>query len=182
MVWILVIVIFFTFSAAKQDLYIFPIVPAVAALAGLFIARRDDGSSPCRARSASRQAVIGLLLAVAGAGTFYIFETVKGLRAARRRIRWRSRGGWRNRGARVRASIARAPRSWSFVSLVTLNWAFIDLGSAKFRTLQTGSSVDRGNSEPPLRGRRRRTTTSRSRAWCITSDGTSRSCSIARRF
>ncbi len=39
--WILVIVIFFTFSAAKQDLYIFPIVPAVAALAGLFIARRD---------------------------------------------------------------------------------------------------------------------------------------------
>src|SRR4029079_4029484 len=39
--WILVIVIFFTFSAAKQDLYIFPIVPAVAALAGIFIARRN---------------------------------------------------------------------------------------------------------------------------------------------
>jgi len=37
--WIAVIVVFFSLSAAKQDLYIFPVVPAVAALAGVVIAR-----------------------------------------------------------------------------------------------------------------------------------------------
>ena len=43
--WVLGIVAFFSFSAAKQDLYIFPIVPVVAALGGLLIARsRRDGT------------------------------------------------------------------------------------------------------------------------------------------
>src|SRR5262249_28814996 len=37
--WIVGIIAFFTFSAAKQDLYIFPIVPAVAAAVGIFISR-----------------------------------------------------------------------------------------------------------------------------------------------
>jgi len=75
--WILVIVIFFTFSAAKQDLYIFPIVPAVAALGGLLIARRDGLEvSAWQKTLRVTAATIGLLLAVAGAGTFYIFETV----------------------------------------------------------------------------------------------------------
>jgi 4-amino-4-deoxy-L-arabinose transferase-like glycosyltransferase len=37
--WILTIVLFFSFSHDKQDLYIFPIVPAVAALGALAIAR-----------------------------------------------------------------------------------------------------------------------------------------------
>jgi 4-amino-4-deoxy-L-arabinose transferase-like glycosyltransferase len=75
--WILVIVLFFTFSAAKQDLYIFPIVPAVAALAGVFISRRVADGSPARPLALRvTAAMIGLLLAVAGAGTFYIFETV----------------------------------------------------------------------------------------------------------
>src|SRR5262249_7264894 len=40
--WTVVIVGFFSVSAAKQDLYIFPIVPAVAALAGIAIARALD--------------------------------------------------------------------------------------------------------------------------------------------
>ena len=38
--WIVVIVVFFSLSAAKQDLYIFPIVPAVARSPAIVIARR----------------------------------------------------------------------------------------------------------------------------------------------
>lgn len=73
--WIVTIVLFFTLSAAKQDLYIFPIVPAVAALAGIFIARGEDGvdtrwAEPLRATIF----VAGLLLAAAGVGTIYIFH------------------------------------------------------------------------------------------------------------
>jgi 4-amino-4-deoxy-L-arabinose transferase-like glycosyltransferase len=37
-IWIAVFVVFFSASAAKQDLYIFPIAPAVAALAGVTLA------------------------------------------------------------------------------------------------------------------------------------------------
>ncbi len=71
--WILAIVAFFTLSAAKQDLYIFPIVPAVAALAGIFIARRTQERDAGWALRATL-AVAGLLLAAAGVGTLYIFR------------------------------------------------------------------------------------------------------------
>ena len=45
-IWILVIVGFFSLSAGKQDLYIYPIVPAIVALAGVVIARavQPDGA------------------------------------------------------------------------------------------------------------------------------------------
>lgn len=74
--WIITMVGFFTLSAAKQDLYIFPIVPAIAALAGLFIARGEEPgdlrwAGPLRATVACA----GLLLAAAGIGTLYIFHT-----------------------------------------------------------------------------------------------------------
>jgi 4-amino-4-deoxy-L-arabinose transferase-like glycosyltransferase len=125
--WILVIVIFFTFSAAKQDLYIFPIVPAVAALAGLFIARRDAGSSPLPRALRVTAAVIGLLLAVAGAGTFYIFETVGKVYALHGAA---FVGGAAAVGGTVALGFAlfnraRAALVVVLVSLVTLNWAFI---------------------------------------------------------
>ncbi len=75
-IWILAIVGFFTLSRAKQDLYIFPIVPAVAALAGTFIIRADFGLER-RWRTALRatSAAIGALLALAGAGTLYVFQS-----------------------------------------------------------------------------------------------------------
>jgi len=74
--WVIGIVIFFSFSAAKQDLYIFPIVPVVAALAGLFIARQKPDGTPERAWSLRlTAAAIGLLLALAGMGTLYIFQS-----------------------------------------------------------------------------------------------------------
>ncbi len=126
--WILVIVIFFTFSAAKQDLYIFPIVPAVAALAGLFIARRHTGGEavwPACLRATA--ALIGLLLAVAGAGTFYIFETVGKVYALHG-------AAFVGAAAAVGGALAlalavfnraRAALVVVLVSLVTLNWAFV---------------------------------------------------------
>ena len=125
--WLLVIVTFFTFSAAKQDLYIFPIVPAVAALAGLFIARRDGAASPLPRTLRVTAAVIGLLLAVAGAGTFYIFETVGKVYALHGAA---FVGGAAAVGGTVSLAFAlfnraRAALVVVLVSLVTLNWVFI---------------------------------------------------------
>jgi 4-amino-4-deoxy-L-arabinose transferase-like glycosyltransferase len=126
--WILVIVLFFTFSAAKQDLYIFPIVPAVAALAGVLIARRDAaGSSPLPGMLRVTAAVIGLLLAVAGAGTFYIFETVGKVYALHGAALV---GGAAAVGGTIALAFAlfnraRAALVVVLVSLVTLNWVFI---------------------------------------------------------
>ena len=72
--WIAIIVIFFSLSAAKQDLYIFPIVPAVAALAGVVITR-GLAEEP-RARRAIRATAIavGITVAVLAAGVIYLFS------------------------------------------------------------------------------------------------------------
>jgi 4-amino-4-deoxy-L-arabinose transferase-like glycosyltransferase len=72
--WIAAIVGFFSLSAGKQDLYIFPIVSAVAALGGVTIAR---GLSDERWKKwvAVTLAVAGALLAVAGGAVLYLFET-----------------------------------------------------------------------------------------------------------
>lgn len=71
--WIATIVGFFSFSVAKQDLYVFPIVPAVAALgaAALVRAASDDGA---RRIVSWTLAVAGLLLVVTGVGVVYVFE------------------------------------------------------------------------------------------------------------
>ena len=126
--WILGIVLFFTFSAAKQDLYIFPIVPAVAALAGLFIAREDRPAAPALRRTLrGTAALIGLLVAVAGAGTFYIFETVGKVYALEGAA---FVGAAATVGGTVALSLALANRSRAalaivLVSLITLNWVFV---------------------------------------------------------
>ncbi len=75
-IWIVAIVGFFTLSRAKQDLYIFPIVPAVAAVAGTFIIRADFGLER-RWRTALRAtaAGIGALVALGGAGALYVFQS-----------------------------------------------------------------------------------------------------------
>jgi 4-amino-4-deoxy-L-arabinose transferase-like glycosyltransferase len=126
--WIVGIVLFFTFSAAKQDLYIFPIVPAVAALGGLFIARQDLRGAPALRRTLrATAALIGLLLAVAGAGTFYIFETVGKVYALEGAA---FVGAAATVGGTVALSLALANRSRAalaivLVSLITLNWVFV---------------------------------------------------------
>jgi 4-amino-4-deoxy-L-arabinose transferase-like glycosyltransferase len=67
LIWIATIVVFFSFSASKQDLYIYPVMPAIAALGGGAIAAGAPG-----ARWLS--ALIGALLAIAGAGVLYVFQ------------------------------------------------------------------------------------------------------------
>lgn len=88
--WILVFVGFFSLSAGKQDLYIFPIVVAVAALAGDVIARatrRPSATSGLPATSAVDTwpgvaswvswtlCAAGLLVLAAGIGLLYLFKT-----------------------------------------------------------------------------------------------------------
>ena len=68
--WIAVFVGFFSFSAGKQDLYIFPIVPAVCGLAGWAIARAGEGRG---LSSTSRTvAAVGVLLFLVGAALVYL--------------------------------------------------------------------------------------------------------------
>jgi 4-amino-4-deoxy-L-arabinose transferase-like glycosyltransferase len=64
--WIVAFVAFFSASAAKQDLYIFPIVPAVAALAGVMVAGATAGLR-------WTALAIGVVVAVAGAGVLHLF-------------------------------------------------------------------------------------------------------------
>jgi 4-amino-4-deoxy-L-arabinose transferase-like glycosyltransferase len=66
LLWIVAFVVFFSASAAKQDLYIFPIVPAVAALAGVMVAGATAGLR-------WTALTIGVVVAVAGAGVLHLF-------------------------------------------------------------------------------------------------------------
>jgi len=72
--WIAAIVGFFSLSAAKQDLYIFPIVSAVAALAGVTI-ERSLSDERWKTWLSATLAAAGALLALAGGGVLYLFET-----------------------------------------------------------------------------------------------------------
>ncbi len=126
--WIVVIVAFFSFSAAKQDLYIFPIVPAVAALAALLITRSRADGTPARPGTLRlTAAVIGLLLAVAGLGTIYIFQTagtVYAVAGARLVGLAAAVGGL----TAVWLAVIRKPRAallTILAALVTLNWVFV---------------------------------------------------------
>ena len=126
--WVLGTVGFFTFSAAKQDLYIFPIVPAVAALAGLYIARETPSGAVARPRSLRMTAAaIGLLLSVAGMATLYIFQTagkVYALDGAAFVGAAAAVGGIFAFALAV-ANRSRAALAVVLLSLVTLNWAFV---------------------------------------------------------
>jgi 4-amino-4-deoxy-L-arabinose transferase-like glycosyltransferase len=70
--WIIGIVGFFSLSVAKQDLYIFPIVPVVFALAGFVIARATEHGVD-RPGVAWTVAVIAILLLIAGVGFYQLF-------------------------------------------------------------------------------------------------------------
>jgi 4-amino-4-deoxy-L-arabinose transferase-like glycosyltransferase len=67
-IWIGVIVVFFSLSASKQDLYIYPVMPAVAALGGAVIAGSAAGSRWL-------SAIIGVIVAIIGGAILYIFHS-----------------------------------------------------------------------------------------------------------
>jgi 4-amino-4-deoxy-L-arabinose transferase-like glycosyltransferase len=72
--WILGIVGFFSLSAGKQDLYIYPIAPAIVALAAVVIAGAAAPRS-AEARTKLATAVVGGVLIVAGAGFLILFNS-----------------------------------------------------------------------------------------------------------
>ena len=126
--WVLGIVGFFSFSAAKQDLYIFPIVPIVAALAGLLVARSKADGTPERPLSLRATAgAIGVLLTVAGFGTLYIFQsvgTVYVLNGARL-VGVAAAAGGVVAFALALVGRPRAAFLAILLALVTLNWVFV---------------------------------------------------------
>jgi 4-amino-4-deoxy-L-arabinose transferase-like glycosyltransferase len=75
--WIAAIVVFFSFSGTKEDLYILPIVPAEAALIGAMLAKAmsfDAAQGRPMARTAAWSAgATAALLFVTGAGALWIF-------------------------------------------------------------------------------------------------------------
>jgi 4-amino-4-deoxy-L-arabinose transferase-like glycosyltransferase len=75
--WIAAIVGFFSLSAGKQDLYILPIVPAVAALGGIVLARMRDEARVCT-HVRRTLLITGVLFAAAGATVLYVFEAAGG--------------------------------------------------------------------------------------------------------
>jgi 4-amino-4-deoxy-L-arabinose transferase-like glycosyltransferase len=74
LIWVVAIVIFFSLSGTKEDLYIFPIVPAEAALVGALIAR-GSRSSAGRLNSQVRWSSMAtaFLLFAAGSAMFWTF-------------------------------------------------------------------------------------------------------------
>ena len=70
--WIAVIVGFFSLSAGKQDLYIFPIVPAVTALGGWALARAAEGERQPRRWVGGTLAAVGAILLVIGVALIYL--------------------------------------------------------------------------------------------------------------
>ena len=127
-IWVIVIVGFFSISAAKQDLYIYPVVPAVAALAGVAIARFafSDRSAP-RGAIALSTLVTGTVLAALGAGVLFLLNradsvyslkgiaTIGGLAIA---------GGALGTGLAVRQRIHLALIALC-ATLAAINWTFV---------------------------------------------------------
>ena len=74
LLWVVMIVVFFSLSQTKQDLYIFPIVAAVAALGGDFVARALDPGGDGEGRwLAGALSLSGIALFALGALVLYVF-------------------------------------------------------------------------------------------------------------
>jgi 4-amino-4-deoxy-L-arabinose transferase-like glycosyltransferase len=131
--WILVIVGFFSLSAAKQDLYIFPVVPAVAALGGITIARGLNRAGPAGAAARGTLAVragagvAGFILAAAGAGVLYLFQSTQKVYALHGAdlVGWAGIAGG---SAAMAWAVLRRPAAALFAliaSFVLIDWLFV---------------------------------------------------------
>jgi 4-amino-4-deoxy-L-arabinose transferase-like glycosyltransferase len=125
--WVITIVGFFTLSEAKQDLYIFPIVPAVAALGGAFVTRALEDAGRLRGWLRTTEAAIGLLVLLAGLGVLYLFQsagTIYRLDGAAAVGVIGAAGGFGILllaiGGRLRPSLIAIA-----ATAITLNWAFV---------------------------------------------------------
>ena len=139
LVWVAVIVGFFTLSKTKQDLYIFPAVTAIAALVGGLLGPAVT-AAPGAARPLVRWTALaaGVLIAVAGAGILFLFASAARIYA----IDGATLTGW----AAVIAGLAAAVfalRGRTFASVATigaaavaLNWIFVTAALPSFRQYQ----------------------------------------------
>jgi 4-amino-4-deoxy-L-arabinose transferase-like glycosyltransferase len=121
--WIVVIVVFFSFSHDKQDLYIFPIVPAVAALGAVAIVRQEYAPKAVWVASVG----LGLLLAGLGAGVLYLFETggrVYALAGVRGVGLIAVAGGVAAAVLALQRRVTAAPLV-VFIALAAVNWMFV---------------------------------------------------------
>ena len=124
--WILAIVGFFTISAAKQDLYIFPIVPAVAALGGIAIARAlEHGEHLAAARRTA--IVLGAALLVLAGGVVYLFAGAGAVYAVRGALMMATigmAGGSAAMLLSLRSSVANGLLALT-AALIAMNWIFV---------------------------------------------------------
>ncbi|MEK6302492.1 MAG: glycosyltransferase family 39 protein [Acidobacteriota bacterium] len=77
-IWIAVIVVFFSFSRSKEDLYILPIYPAAAALAGILVARWFTPAPALNVPLQVTTAILAVVLLTAGAIVLYLFGGAQG--------------------------------------------------------------------------------------------------------
>ena len=74
LVWMAVIVVFFSISSNKEDLYILPIYPAAAAVVGGMLAQMSGARASLRRPFGAAAAIIGILLAAGGAAILYLLS------------------------------------------------------------------------------------------------------------
>jgi 4-amino-4-deoxy-L-arabinose transferase-like glycosyltransferase len=124
--WILVIVFFFSFSASKQDLYIFPIVPAIAALAGVFIAGEARANSRSLALAVTA-AAIGVVLVFLGGGMLYLFASTRTVYAVKPATVIGALAVAGGATALILAAARRGLTSLAVIAAVfiTINWMFV---------------------------------------------------------
>jgi 4-amino-4-deoxy-L-arabinose transferase-like glycosyltransferase len=137
--WVVVIVGFFTLSQTKQDLYIFPIVPAEAAIVGGFLAAGIARRPGARAGLAQWMCVLaGALVAITGAGVLLLFGSPARVYA----IQGAAVVGWSGvAGGLAAAGFAARQRLFSSVMAlgavaVAINWILVLAALPSFRQYQ----------------------------------------------
>jgi len=139
LLWVAVIVGFFTLSQTKQDLYIFPAVTAIAALIGGLVGpavRAARGDAPAAVRWSAFAA--GALVAAAGGGVLFLFASAAKVYA----IDGAALTGWAAVAAGSAAAVFAARRQVFAsvvaigVAAVVLNWVFVLQALPSFRQYQ----------------------------------------------
>jgi 4-amino-4-deoxy-L-arabinose transferase-like glycosyltransferase len=128
-IWIVVIVGFFSLSKSKEDLYILPIYPAAAALVGGMLARFADKGAASLDLSPVRwvAVLVGILLFLAGESVLYLFD--EGAEAYRLAGVF-AIGHAATAGGLIAALLAAFKNRFAAIAVIaltviTLNWIFV---------------------------------------------------------
>ena len=124
--WVLTIVVFFSISAAKQDLYIFPIVPAVAALGAVALLRVAAYAQRPRLVQVSI-AVAGVVVLVVGVGVIYLFSGNGAVYAVRGAVLLGTLAAFGGIATIVLAALRRSSSAMvtALAALAAMNWVFV---------------------------------------------------------